>query len=42
MTTFGMQERAVSRLDDIYRYTASEWGAEQAERSINDLTDPVR
>lgn len=37
MTTFRVQERAASQLDDIYRYTASEWGTAQAERYINDL-----
>jgi plasmid stabilization system protein ParE len=37
MTTFRVQERAVSRLDEIYRYTVSEWGATQAEHYINGL-----
>ena len=37
MTTCRIQERAVSRLDEIYRYTASEWGSTQAEHYINGL-----
>jgi toxin ParE1/3/4 len=37
MTTFRVQERAASRLDEIYRYTASQWGTTQAEHYINGL-----
>ena len=37
MTSVRIQERASSRLDEIYRYTASEWEAAQAERYINGL-----
>ena len=29
MTAVRVQERASSRLDEIYRYTASEWGEAQ-------------
>jgi plasmid stabilization system protein ParE len=32
MTAFRIQERAVSRLDGIYRYTASQRATTQAER----------
>ncbi len=37
MTKVRVQERAISRLDEIYRYTASEWGVEQAEHYIHGL-----
>jgi toxin ParE1/3/4 len=36
MTAFRIQERAVSRLDEIY-YTASQWDTTQAERYIKGL-----
>ena len=32
-----VQEAASLRLDEIYRYTRDQWGAEQADRYINDL-----
>lgn len=32
-----VQESASLRLDEIYRYTRNRWGAEQADRYINDL-----
>jgi toxin ParE1/3/4 len=37
MTAFRIQERAVSRLDENYRYTASQWDTTQAERYIKGL-----
>lgn len=37
MTAVRVQERASSRLDEIYRYTVSEWGEAQAERYITGL-----
>ena len=37
MTAFRIQERAVSRLDGIYRYTPSQWDTTQAERYIKGL-----
>lgn len=37
MTAVRIQDRAASRLDEIYRYTASEWGVTQAEHYINGL-----
>ena len=37
MTAFRIQERAVSRLDEFYRCTASQWDATQAERYIKGL-----
>ena len=37
MTAVRVQERASSRLDEIYRYTVSEWGEAQAERYIAGL-----
>jgi len=37
MTAVRVQERASSRLDEIYRYTVSKWGETQAERYITGL-----
>lgn len=37
MTGFLLQEAAVFRLDEIYRYTRDKWGDIQAEAYINGL-----
>ncbi|MBI1388504.1 MAG: type II toxin-antitoxin system RelE/ParE family toxin [bacterium] len=37
MATVRVQEAASHRLDEIYRYTRDQWGAEQAERYITGL-----
>jgi plasmid stabilization system protein ParE len=37
MTTFRIQERAASRLDEVYRYTASQCDTSQAELYIKGL-----
>lgn len=37
MAVIRIQQAAAHRLDDIYRYTRERWGAEQAERHINEL-----
>ena len=37
MTAFRIQERAVSRRDEIYRYTAPQWDTTQADRYIKGL-----
>lgn len=36
--TFRLSPRALSDLEDIWRYTAATWSIEQAERYIDDLT----
>lgn len=37
MSGFRIQTAAVERIDEIYRYTESAWGADQAERYIRGL-----
>jgi len=37
MASVRVQEAASHRLDEIYRYTRTQWGAEQAERYITGL-----
>ena len=37
MASVRVQEAASHRLDEIYRYTRDQWGAEQAERYITGL-----
>ncbi|MCY4425839.1 MAG: type II toxin-antitoxin system RelE/ParE family toxin [Halieaceae bacterium] len=37
MTSFLVQEAASHRLDEIYRYTRSRWGSEQANTYITGL-----
>lgn len=37
MASVRVQEAASHRLDEIYRYTPDQWGAEQAERYITGL-----
>jgi plasmid stabilization system protein ParE len=37
MPSVRVQEAASHRLDEIYRYTRDQWGAEQAERYITGL-----
>lgn len=37
MSAVRVQQTASYRLDEIFRYTRSQWGAEQAERYINGL-----
>ena len=37
MSVVRVQEAASHRLDEIYRYTRDQWGAEQAERYITGL-----
>ena len=39
MSGFRVQDGAVHRLEDIYRYTAARWGEVQAERYIRGLFD---
>ena len=39
MAKFLIQEAATFRLDQIYRYTLSRWGVEQAESYIEGLFD---
>lgn len=35
-------ERASSRIDDIYQYTADHWGDGQAERYVSGLFEAIR
>lgn len=37
MSVYRFQRAASARLDEIYHYTAREWGAEQAERYLRGL-----
>lgn len=37
MAAVRIQEAASFRLDEIYRYTRDQWGADQADRYINGL-----
>jgi toxin ParE1/3/4 len=39
MSGFRVQGGAVHRLEEIYRHTAAQWGAAQAERYIQGLFD---
>jgi len=39
MTDYLVQEAASHRIDDIYRYTLTTWGKEQADRYIQGLFD---
>ena len=42
MSVVRVQEAASHRLDEIYRYTRDQWGAEQAERYITGLFEAER
>lgn len=39
MTNYLVQDAASHRIDEIYRYTLTKWGVEQADRYIQGLFD---